>query len=82
VKTYAYKPYVLESLGYHGVIPKPTTTPALLREFLNDLYRYELRQLRDRYMRREFSKLEYHERVIEVRKRYPLMSLPVELWTE
>ena len=82
MNTHVYKPFVLESLGHHGLIPKPTTTPALLRGFLNDLYRYELRQLRDRYLRREFAKLEYHARVVEVRKRYPLMSYPVEFWTE
>ena len=82
MKTYVYKPHVLQSLGYHGVVPKPTTAPAQLREFLNDLYRYELRQLRDRYMRREFSKADYQARVSAVRSRYPLMSLPVEFWME
>ena len=82
MKAHIYKPFVLESLAYHGLIPKPTTAPARLREFLNELYRHELRGLRDRYMRREFSKLEYHARVIDVRKRYPLMSVSVEFWTE
>ena len=82
MKAYVYKPFVLEALAGHGMIPKPTTSPQRLREFLNEIYRYELRRLRDRYMRREFSKLEYHARVIEVRKRYPLMSLHVQFWTE
>lgn len=82
MKTHAYRPEVLEALARHGVIPTPTTAPETLREFLNDLYRYELRRLRDRYMRREFSKLDYHAHVIEVRKRYPLMSLHVQFWTE
>ena len=82
MKAYVYKPFVLEALAGHGMIPKPTTAPQRLREFLNEIYRYELRRLRDRYMGREFSKLEYHARVIEVRKRYPLMSLHVQFWTE
>jgi hypothetical protein len=82
LKTHVYKPFVLESLAHHGLSPKPTTTPAQLRGFLNELYRYELRRLRDRYLRREFSKLEYHARVLEVRRRYPLMALSVEFWTE
>jgi len=82
VKTHDYKAEVLEALACHGVIPKPTTAPEKLREFLNAIYRYELRGLRDRYMRNEFPKLEYHARVIEVRKRYPLMSLHVQFWTE
>lgn len=82
MKAYIYKPFVLESLAHHGLIPKPTTTPPQLRGFLNELYRYELRRLRDRYMRHEFSKLDYHAHVIDVRRRYPLMALSVEFWTE
>jgi hypothetical protein len=80
--TYTYKAHVLEALARHGFIPKPTTSPERLREFLNDLYRYELRRLRDRLVRREFLRSEYSTRVIELRRRYHLMSLPPQLWTE
>jgi hypothetical protein len=81
-RTYVYKPQVLDALARHGLIPKTTTPPEQLRAFLNEVYRYELRRLRDRYRSREFSKLDFHVRVIQVRKRYPLMSIPVQLWTE
>ena len=42
--------------------------------FLNDLYRYELRRLRDRLVRREIAKPDYYAHVVEVRRRYPLLS--------
>ena len=52
--TYRYKPDVLEQLALHGVRPNPATPPERVREFLNDLYRYELQRLRARLLRREF----------------------------
>lgn len=82
VPTYRYKAPVLQALARHGLVPKPATSPERLREFLNDLYRYELRQLRERLARREVPREEYSARVIEVRKRYWLMSVPPQFWTE
>ena len=79
---YVYKVHVLEALAQHGLVPKPTTSPERLRESLNDLYRYELRRLRDRLVKREFPRSEYSMRVIALRKRYPLMSVPPQFWTE
>jgi hypothetical protein len=79
---YVYKAHVLEALAKHGLVPKPATSPERLREFLKDLYRYELRRLRDRLVKREFPRSEYSMRVIALRKRYPLMSLPPQFWTE
>lgn len=78
---YAYRPEVLTALAVHGVIPKPTTSPHFLRGFLNELYRYELRGLRDRVLRGEFPHTELSAHVIVLRRRYPLMSIPVEDWT-
>ena len=78
---YTYRPAVLEALLGHGVRPLPTTPPSLLREYLNDLYRYELRQLRSRLIAGEFPKREYASRVIALRARYPLLSLPTSAWT-
>ena len=73
--SYRYRPDVLVHLFRHGILPRDTTPPELVRGFLNDLYRYELRKLRDRYMVGEFPKLEYHKRVIEIRNRYPVLAL-------
>ena len=81
-RTYQYKTHVLDALARHGLVPKPTTSPERLREFLNDLYRYELRRLRDCLVRKEFPRSDYSGRVIALRRRYQLMSVPVQFWTE
>jgi len=77
-----YKPEVLEQLATHGIRPTPATPPEKVHEFLNDLYRFELRRLRDRLLRREIAKPDYYDRVVEVRRRYPLLSRKVWEWTE
>ena len=79
---YRYKPDVLEQLAAHGLRPAPSTSPEKVREFLNDLYRYELRRLRDRLLRREIPKTDYYARVVEVRNRYRLLGLKTWQWTE
>jgi hypothetical protein len=48
VATYRYRADVLAELWRHGVQPGATTPPELVGGFVNDLYRYELRELRDR----------------------------------
>jgi hypothetical protein len=79
---YRYRAEVLAQLWRHGVQPKPTTRPELVHEFLSDLYRFELRRLRDRLVRREIPKIGYYDRVVELRRKYPLVSLKAELWVE
>jgi hypothetical protein len=80
VTTYRYRSDVLESLQVHGVRPTPSTPPALVHEFVSDLYRYELRRLRARLVRGEIPKLGYYDRVVELRRRYPLVSIAPERW--
>jgi hypothetical protein len=78
--TYRYRPEILSLLAMHGVIPKPTTPPERARAVVNDIYRYELRLLRDRYLVGEFSKQEYYGKVVEVRHRYPVMTVLTRHW--
>ena len=73
---------MLEQLTVHGVKPTLDTPPDFVREFLNDLYRYELRRLRDRYLAKEFPKPEYHQRVTQIRLRYRLLALKPAYWIE
>jgi hypothetical protein len=82
ITRFRYRADVLAGLARHGVRPRDTTPPARVRDHLNDLYRYELRQLRDRLLRGEVRKEDYSGLVIELRKRYPLLSLPVEFWAD
>ena len=79
--TYDYRAPVLAELKTHGIRPKSTTPPTLVHEFVSDLYRYELRRLRDRQIRGEIPKRDYSTHVVELRRKYLLMSVPVGLWT-
>ena len=70
-----YRADVLEQLLRHGVRPTPQTRPELVRDFVRDLYKYEIRCLRERYLRRDFPKTEYAGRVDDLRRRYPVLAL-------
>ena len=77
---FCYRPDVLERLWLHGIQPTPETPPELVHEFVSDLYRYELRCLRDRLLRRDIPKAGYADRVVALRRRYPLVSLKAAEW--
>ena len=79
---YRYHQEVLDALAGHGLSPRPDTSPQQLRNAARDLYKYEIRRLRDRLIAHEFPKSEYADRVIELRKRYWVLSVPLPLWTE
>lgn len=74
------KPEILEALAEHGLSPRRHTPAPLLRAQINDLYRVEIRRLRDRCRAGEFSVGELAPRVIELRKRYILLSIPIAQW--
>lgn len=76
-----YRPAVLAMLAAHGVRPRPHTRRELVREFVRDLYKYELRRLRDRYVAGEFPKREYWTRVEALRRKYPVLALRPHEWT-
>lgn len=50
---------MLDQLWKHGVQPTDLTPPERVHEFVSDLYRYELRRLRDRLLEKAFPKPEY-----------------------
>ncbi len=62
------------------MFPTEHTPPALVRGFVNEIYKFELRKLRDRYVRGEFPKREYHRLVIQIRDRYPVLALRPREW--
>jgi hypothetical protein len=78
---YRYRPEVLDALARHGVRPREDTTPAQIRDHLNDLYRYEIRRLRTRLLRGDFPREDYIGHVLELRGRYMLLSMPIGEWT-
>lgn len=77
---YAYTQEVLEELAVHGLRPRHDTPPKLLRDAMRDLYKYEIKVLKARLLAGEFPKGEYAQRVIDLRRRYPLLSVPMEFW--
>jgi hypothetical protein len=72
---YRYRRDVLAALEAHGIRPRSTTRPELVRAFVNDLYRYEIRRLRDRLLGGEFPKNAYFDRVVALRNKYSVLAL-------
>jgi hypothetical protein len=75
VERVRYRAEVLAQLLVHGVRPTEHTRPELVRDFVRDLYKYEIRRLRERYLRRDFPKIEYAGKVDALRRRYPVLAL-------
>jgi hypothetical protein len=78
---YDYEPVVLDGLAGHGLKPLPRTPPQFLRDALRELYRYEIRALRNALLAGRVPKADYANQVIALRKRYWLLSVPLQLWT-
>jgi hypothetical protein len=72
---FKYRVEVLRELARHGVCPTTRTRPELVRDFVRDLYKYEIRQLRERMLRDEFPRGEYSARVERLRLQYPVLAL-------
>jgi hypothetical protein len=81
-REYRYHGWVLEALAQHGARPSAGTPPERLHDFVNDLYRYELRRLRAALLSGAFPKPEYYGRVVALRRRYPLLSVKPGLWLD
>jgi hypothetical protein len=80
--SYRYRADVIAQLWRHGVHPRTETRPELVHEFVSDLYRYELRRLRDQLVRGAIPKTGYYDRVVALRRQYPLVSLKADQWLE
>lgn len=79
---FAWDPDMLEALTALGISPRPETPPAFAKDYVSQLYRYELRRLRDHYVAGEFTKSEFHARIIALRPRYWMLSIPAARWAE
>ena len=47
---------------------------------MRDLYRYEIKRLRLSLLAGEIAKRDYADHVVDLRRKYPLLSVPMELW--
>ena len=72
---FTYRADVLGELLRHGVRPTSRTPPELVRDFVRDLYKYEIRTLKARMLREEFPRVEYSARVDALRRQYPVLAL-------
>lgn len=63
-----------------GLAPTPATPPSLVRDALNDLYRYELRRMRDGLRAGTIEKQDYLDLVISTRRKYWPLTLPLAAW--
>lgn len=79
--TYVYVPEVLAQLALHGLAPGGGSPPAVARDALSDLYRYEIRRLKQRLLAGEFPQADYIGHVLDLRRKYWLLSVPLALWT-
>ena len=77
---FRYRDDVLAELWKYGVRPREHTPPELVRAFINDLYRHELRRLRGSLLNQDFPKHEYLDRVVAIRDRYPVLALRPRQW--
>ena len=73
---------MLDALSRHGARPTATTRPELVHEFVSDLYRYEIRRLREGMRQGKWPKTEYARRVIDLRMRYRVISMRPHEWME
>jgi hypothetical protein len=60
--------------------PAPDTPPDRLRDAVRDLYKYEIRRLRSELLAGRIVRKNYAGHVIALRKRYWLLSVPVQRW--
>jgi hypothetical protein len=79
---YRYRSDILKALERYGVQPTAQTPPALVHEFVRDLYRVEIRRLRERLLRGEFPRRDYAGRVVELRRKYWVTSVRAAEWVE
>jgi hypothetical protein len=80
--TYQYHDRVLDELARHGLKPLPSTPPEQLRDAVRDLYKYEIRRLREDLLAARIRKPDYAGHVVGLRRRYWLLSVPLPLWVQ
>jgi hypothetical protein len=77
---FRYDDRVLAALAEHGLIPRSDTPPEFLRDAVRDLYKFEIRRLRDSLLAGRIAKRDYAGHVVDLRRRYLLLSVPLSRW--
>ena len=77
---WTYPTALRESLASLGFAPRSDTPPSLVRAAVDELYKYELRRLRDQHRAGHVPKAQFAERVVSLRKKYWILTLPLGAW--
>lgn len=77
---WTYPSEFLDALATLGLAPTAATPPAIVRDALNDLYRYELRRMRDQLRLGRIPKAAYLDLVVALRKKYWPLTFSLEAW--
>jgi hypothetical protein len=77
---WTYPPEFADALAGLGLAPRGDTPPLLVRHAVDELYKYELRRLRDRQRRRETPKADFASAVVALRKKYWVLTLSAGAW--
>jgi len=77
---WTYPPELREALATLGVAPRADTPPAFARAAVDELYKYELRRLRDRHRAGQVAKAAFAQAVVALRKKYWVLTLPLGAW--
>jgi hypothetical protein len=79
-RAWTYPPELTDALAKFGLAPTPETPPRVCRDQLNELYRHEIRRLRDELLAGRVAKADYVGLVIVLRKKYWPLSLQPGDW--
>lgn len=79
-ESWSYPPELADALLAFGLKPTAHTPPSLVRDALSDLYRYEIRRLRQHLLDGAVAKTNYIDEVITLRKKYWPLSLQPGAW--
>jgi hypothetical protein len=82
MEQWEYPEEFLEVLPTFGLKPTAGTPPLVVRDALNDLYRYEIRRLRECRLAGTIAKVDYVPAVIALRKKYWPLSLQPSHWEQ
>ncbi len=77
---WTYPPELRAALADLGLAPRADTPPLLVRDAVDDLYKFELKRLRLRHLRGEVAKADFADRVIQLRKKYWVLTLSATAW--
>ena len=82
-----YRQDILDRLAKFAIFPRPHTDPVMIRDFVKALHTMEIRTMRVEQQRRERAgdtsgRKEYREKVVRLREKYEVLSIPVQWWTE